>query len=349
MCCPVPGCLRGDPANTPGWTSFTTMRNHLNDHCAGRAQGAIPTTVLNEHRLLQCSVCSLLCSARYNGVCPRCRPAARAAALPTQPDAPPIQAGGSHAHAFSSRPSLEEVHAKQVPTLRHIPKCVRALWAQCVARTFATAVWKNDTHSWVEVQMMAKCVLCAPPRSGKAHRKQRESYTRARCSAWLAGDRDSLWASVPVYPDRKQARRRTDTADKQRRCTDLCREAAYGMSCKALTSNPPLDHSARVVSELEAKHPRCSRVPDLSHLGPANAGLVPTLDRDAIEKAIRSFHPRSGAGPSAFLPVFLKEALATEFRDEVLEHTASLVGLLAAGRAPLAVAPFPAGATLTAL
>ena len=57
----------------------------------------------------------------------------------------------------------------------------------------------------------------------------------------------------------------------------------------------------------------------------------------------------SGAGPSGLRPAFLKESLAAGHRDEVLTHLTSVVGLLARGRGPPALAAFLAGAALHAL
>eukprot|EP00959_Pyramimonas_sp_CCMP1952_P309514 6477400-Pyramimonas_sp.AAC.1 len=102
--CPVPGCPRADPAATAGGADHQSMRLHLNEHAAGRFPGLplAPQDYLDDHRLSQCSVCQRFLSTRYNGICPRCRPAARAAAAGAAPavdDAVPRPPG---------LPSLEE-------------------------------------------------------------------------------------------------------------------------------------------------------------------------------------------------------------------------------------------------
>ena len=84
-------------------------------------------------------------------------------------------------------------------------------------------------------------------------------------------------------------------------------------------------------------------------LGPLPTGLTPSPDSESIERGIRSFHRLSAAGPSGFRPSHLQEALKTETRDELVEHTTSLVALLTRGEALRQVAPFLAGASLTAL
>ena len=83
--------------------------------------------------------------------------------------------------------------------------------------------------------------------------------------------------------------------------------------------------------------------------GDASSAQVPLADTDLIEKCIRSFHRLSGGGPSALRPIHLQNCLSTEHRDEVLERCTALINLLAKGEAPASLAPFLAGANLTAL
>ena len=81
----------------------------------------------------------------------------------------------------------------------------------------------------------------------------------------------------------------------------------------------------------------------------AGSHLTPEISSERVDKATRSFHRLSGAGPSGLKPLHLQDTLRTELRDEVLEHTTALVQLLAKGAAPRELAPYLAGASLTAL
>ena len=103
------------------------------------------------------------------------------------------------------------------------------------------------------------------------------------------------------------------------------------------------------MNSVASKHTSALRPIDLSNLGDASNTLVPIADVDLVDRSIRSFHRLSGGGPSGLRPIHLKNCLTTEHRDEVLERCTALVNLLAKGEAPLSVAPFLAGATLTAL
>ena len=200
--------------------------------------------------------------------------------------------------------------------------------------------------------MLSKCVLCVPPRAGKAHKNQRLAYTRTRLRRWLAGERASLWNSAPLRNTNHAGRKLSTRAERTRRharACDLCGERAFAKATASLTANPPVDHTAAAVAELRAKHPSAQSPVDLTSYGAANTGSVPVVDRISVERAIRSFHAHSAAGPSGLRPAFLKDALCVGHRDEVLEHLTSMVGVLAQGRAPAALAPHLAGATLHAL
>ena len=88
---------------------------------------------------------------------------------------------------------------------------------------------------------------------------------------------------------------------------------------------------------------------DLRNLDNASSALVPLADIVLVEKCIRSCLCLSGGGPSGLKPIHLRKCLSTEHRDEMLECCCSLLNLVARGEAPSNLAPFLAGANLTAL
>ena len=87
----------------------------------------------------------------------------------------------------------------------------------------------------------------------------------------------------------------------------------------------------------------------MSGLGNQSNNWVPVIEVDSVETAVRPFHCLSGGGPSGFRPIHFKNYLTTEHRDKVLERYTAVVSILAKGEAPVAIAPFLAGASLTAL
>ena len=77
--------------------------------------------------------------------------------------------------------------------------------------------------------------------------------------------------------------------------------------------------------------------------------MAPQVDAARVESCLRSFHRLSGSGPSGLKPLHAQDVANTSSRDELLEHLTALVNILARGDAPPSIAPFLAGAGLTAL
>ena len=248
-------------------------------------------------------------------------------------------------------PSLPEIHKRYIPTIKNIPLGLRRLFAQCLSKALAQAVWLNNEKSWVELQMLAKCTLCRPARGGKAHKSQRLAWTRGRLLRWLNGERAQLWHDIREFK-RPKPRQFSPEATKYQchaRCISLAGEGGLSNACQALISPPPLAENTEVINTLEAKHPSADTPVNLRAFEPASSALVPLADVDVVEQCIRSFHRLSGGGPSGLRPIHLKNCLTTEHRDEVLERCTALTNILAKDEAPQSLAPFLAGANLTAL
>lgn len=165
--CPVPSCPSSAGRGARGWASHSAMRPHLDDHAAGQLAGAVPQDYLHSHGLDTCTECGLLLSQRYNGVHPRCRPAARAAmGLAAVP----------HGEADLG-PDIAQVCAAGVPVLRHVPKAARGVWAQCLARALAAVATTNSMAAWGQLLMLPKAVLMPAPRGGAKRREQAARFT----------------------------------------------------------------------------------------------------------------------------------------------------------------------------
>ena len=146
--CPVLGCKCSDPDRARGWGSHAAMRSHLNEHCAGRLQNAIPAQYLEEHRLDQCSFCGQLIHRRFNQCCPRCRPNLR------------------RLHRDQSSPGddgedpldiLNEIFFLPGRTFKYVPRGARDLWSQCLARCLAQCSHFNDIRRWM--CLLKPCLL----------------------------------------------------------------------------------------------------------------------------------------------------------------------------------------------
>ena len=131
------------------------MRTHLNEHCWNFRLGSVPADYLQTHQLTHCSFCHGLIHSRYHNLCPSCRPLAtarqQADALRAQVSSTTSQAAQpQQEQARPPLPSLEEIHSRYTPTLKHVPKELRSLWARCVAKTAATTAWHNTLEAWQE-------------------------------------------------------------------------------------------------------------------------------------------------------------------------------------------------------
>ena len=210
-------------------------------------------------------------------------------------------------------PSLTIIHKLFVPTIKNIPLQLRRLWAQCLSKALAKAVWHNNEASWVELLMLHKCTLCLPARGGKAHKSQRLAWTSNRLNRWLAGDRAELWQDLHQYrrPGKKTNSEEVAKTLRQDRCISLVGEGGLSNACKALVDPPPINQTPEVVQQMKAKHPKATRQVDLSSFGEASRSQVPDVDVSQVESCIRSFHRLSGGGSSGLRPVHLKNCLCS--------------------------------------
>lgn len=245
---------------------------------------------------------------------------------------------------------LDEVFRAGRPTQAHVPCAARDAWAQCLSRAASSAVSQNTLTAWVELLMLPQSVLCSPGRRGVQHRRQAAAYTRARCLRWLAGDRAELWADRRARGHAPQAPRdlKSTEGSKRRRCVRLAGEGEYARACQALLAEPPAERNPETEAALQAKHPSARR-PDLPADSEQPEAAVPGLSQEAVRDAIRSFRRGTAPGPSGLRADHLREALLSAHSDQVLVQLTDLANHLAAGRAPRAIAPFLAGATLHAL
>lgn len=74
-----------------------------------------------------------------------------------------------------------------------------------LTRTLASVAHHNDPKAWKELLMLPQCILCAPPRGGRKHKRAVAAFTLDRLHHWQDGERASLWDTRPPPPaSRKQ-------------------------------------------------------------------------------------------------------------------------------------------------
>ena len=86
--------------------------------------------------------------------------------LPTSP--PPIP---QHTPTTGDAlPPLDMIFSLRTPTLSHVPKAARALWATIVGAVLSSIVSNPSLERpWCCLFMLAKCILANPPRGGRSH------------------------------------------------------------------------------------------------------------------------------------------------------------------------------------
>ncbi|CAE7483229.1 unnamed protein product [Symbiodinium natans] len=331
--CPVRGCPCGDSRGQAfqGWASVACMRAHIDCHLAGTLQGEVPAEWMQAQRRQRCRVCGLSVSVRH-GIHPTCHPAARAAAG-DQPD----QAGAP------GLPTLADIQAGGTRTLRHVPPAARFLWGRVFTRALAEVVEHNNLRAWTELLMLPQCVLGAPARGGRRHRKAIAAYTLDRLQRWLDGERSGLWHDKHELPG---PRARSLTPEQKREfAVALAREGFHKKACNALLSSGLCPDNAETANALRALHP-AQPAPEVNFDGlPLAAEVVP----DVVAKALRQLPADTAPGPCGLRVQHIREAGPPGASLGMLEHLAATVGLLSQGRACPQVAPVLAGASLVAL
>ncbi|CAE7834746.1 unnamed protein product, partial [Symbiodinium necroappetens] len=322
-----------DPARARGWANEASMRAHIDAHLAGTLEGDVPAGWMQARGRIRCPVCGLSVSERH-GVHPTCRPEARAAAVQTDN----MDVDGL------ALPSFEAIQAGRTRTLRHVPLAARHAWNQVLTRALAAVVHHNSVETWLELLMLPQCVLCAPGRGGRRHRKAAAAFTLDRLQRWQEGERLSLWESRPCC----RASRHGPLTPEERRdiATSWGREGFDRKACAALLSKglcPQTEETARSLAALHPHRP-LPAVPAITDLP-----LAPCMAPELVARCLRAFPAETAPGPSGLRVQHLRDACFAGGTDNFVAQLTAVVELLAQGRAPTAVAPVLAGASLVAL
>ena len=180
--CPA-GCLHGDVANSRGWATVQTMRNHLEAH------RQIPQNWLLSHRLVPCSHCDRLVSRLVQRE---------------------LRLRGFSANSRQSVVNLSSCGRQTGRQSSHIPAKCKALWCAVLTRALSSAVLATTSNSgygqeeqaWVEFLCLPKVVLSQAPRAGRRHPKCQKNFTMCMLQSWLDGDKERLIAAASRPADR---------------------------------------------------------------------------------------------------------------------------------------------------
>ena len=266
---------------------------------------------------------------------------------PAVEDAPPL--------GLVSLPSLHFILSVTIPTLRHVPKGARDVWAGVVGDVFrAISGDPSNLDGWAKFFMLSRCILANPERGGRCHWRDTVRIVHARIRRWKEGDIMGLWSEVGAVEDRLHHRRGKPRklspvslrAANARRARRAIEDGQYKKAMQALSSDGLAPASAEVYSEMLAKHPQATP--------PSSIGSSPEsvqITADGIVSSLKSFPSGSAPGPSCLRASHLKEAVFCSSPDRAnfaLLGLLGVVNLLCAGQAPPEVIPHLCGATLFA-
>ena len=314
------------------------MRAHINTHLLGTSVGEVPPAWLQQNGLVRCLVCGCTVSQRLE-VHPTCRPAARDA----------NNACGAAQVPALHLPSLADIQTARTPTLRHVPSSARHAWHQALVRALSAVAHVNDEQSWIELLMLPQCVLCAPLRGGRKHRRATAAFVSDRLQRWAEGERLHLWDSRP-----KHNRKSTPSLTPEERrdlATGWAREGFDHKACKALLAEglcPPTVESAAALAALHPHSPPPASQPVQS------LPVAPEVAPELVTRSLRACRPETAPGPTGLRVQHLRDACVAGGVDSLIAQLTAVVNVLAQGRAPASVAPASvapvlAGAGLVAL
>ena len=117
-CCQVSSCPDDCQESSRGWTSFKSLRSHLDHHFMGELSGQVPLDWLSQQVCGVCTVCHQVLSSNFNGLHPRLHRASTAAAARALIDGAPSASDVFTSHRRDLHPSWCQRHMEQMPHSR---------------------------------------------------------------------------------------------------------------------------------------------------------------------------------------------------------------------------------------
>jgi hypothetical protein len=337
--CPVPNCHE--------IIAPSMITTHLERHVQGIFAGAVPQTWLIQNRKFVCLCNRILSVSSENSHKSKCT-----ANHATQSHLPLDSSNLKSEPTLVDLPTLEEIMSLNRPTLKHVPTKDRQVWGRVLQEAIHKATRSNLVEDYIYLAMLPKCVLPSAKRAGRS--KSHNINISGLCEQWESGDRLLLWEKA-CQNARKVPKTscRTNNEEDKKRTARLTQAAAvsfaedglYGKACRVLCSKGLAPNNQETHRLLTKKHPE-QPPPIIPEMVVPAAQLPPSFD---ITEMLRSFPNGTACGPSGLRVEHLLEACQASLPVAVKTSIRHLINHLIAGRAPEAVAPYFAGAALTAL
>ena len=352
---PLPGKIPQTECPLCAWTcpryEGTNPNQALYKHisAAHLARGQFPPVKFwEEHNRVFCPDCNqIMPPIKVEGHSAKCR--ARSAVVPDalprlptggEPEGPPPRL----VDCETPLPSLEEVTRTRGATLKFIPASQRDRWARKFSSLCSAAMYHNDVSHWTVALMFARCTLYTAHRGGKNARTNTERVAVA-LGMFETKKYAEAWA-VARGPVRKSApTQNANTLERKvKQCVARTRDGEYSRALAGLQSADMASPTTETLEILRAKHPKTGRVIVEEEKAPPHT----EISSDVVLESLRSFPRGTAAGSLGLRPEHARTAVETSTAMGVLGTLTKLVNFLQAGRATPEIAPFLAGAKLSA-
>ena len=250
-----------------------------------------------------------------------------------------------------------------IPTIRHIPKCIRTQWMDILhwaAQGIAADPSKEER--WTLLFSLSKLLLRMPPRSGRRKDLAFQAadwlgslLVRARQGDWTNLFTEARGASPPKNNSTHNSRpdRAGNEMAIRQRALMLVEEGQYAKAVKSLNSEGIHTLTDQTIRDLRAKHPQTSgkrkAKPTPPPVDPSPCSFPLIFTQADVSSCIRSFPRGTAPGGSGLRAQHLADALDAPLHNNDNSFTTPLArvcSILASGAAPPSIAPWVAGAPI---
>ena len=244
-------------------------------------------------------------------------------------------------------PTMEEITRHKCATMKMIPGKLKDRWGKQFSTLLSAAMHFKDEVHWQVLWMYAKCTLYTAHRGGKGRKvKTNSERVSAALDLYEAKRYAEAWAAAkgPARKAQTQASAANAMDRRVQQCIAQTRDAEYSRALAGLQSADLAPPSDATLQLLLGKHPASLRevIPE------AEPPPHKKVDEAAVFEAICSFPRGSSGGNLGLRAEHVRAAVTTTTATGVLRAVTAMVNHLQAGLAPRWLAPFLAGAKLSA-
>ena len=289
--------------------------------------------------------------------------------VPDSQEPPPAPSQPRQARVDAQHlPLLSDICSTHIPLVMHTPRRLREEIATALPKTLRQAALAptgsaGAEEAFTKVLLFPAAILGNPrPASSRRTPDGTASHAqtfRDRLRLWDQKQYMKLWKdTLELSTGRPSAELTPENQQRNnaRRAIRLAKEGAYGKAAQALQSTGIASPSDETSAALLGKHPQQVPDTDTFHYNAVESAHLPhgwtEVTAEEVLKGATRFPKASAACGSGLRPNHLEELLRVPNTNEstgLIGSLTAVVNILAKGRGPKALAPWLAGAPLTAL